>query len=1085
MMNTWAWKKATNPDDVTDFLNGCGNYTIPVDDARICSIWRDGFKEYYIFYRPGSVAAADGRWGWKLATDPDDVMHFVNGSGAYQAPVSDARISVVWTGSYLEFLVFYRREVSGQAPGGWGWKKATNTDDVVHFLNGEGAYDDTLMAVHLAGTQRPAYREYYVFYQRPPANVLLHWEMHELADPQTVVQFMNAVSHDRCVNLHPEVVNLSANGSGVFQVFTSGPPALEDWLEAHPAIAQSIKWQTHFERNAYDVPETTKQAWRDWPIAQRRDLVQAFERAWHWYTDGPATERCPLDDLIYPPANLSETAGDDRLTPNVVVDPGYAWQLYVRWIAHHLLVELTRSVPWSLCTYDQASLQVLFDSTAIMSRRPDNTFVVGSGNPQHPNFVKRKDNLGSTLIGLPGYTFAFLRSTDIIGSERLPTILNTLQWASDNLTHFYGGYTIGNMKAHWDYPGIPPLNRIIEASSFQGEVRHWTAGCHGTFGFVRNVLRAANIPVQGVRVCGHSLICFMTEGQHLDHADNVYNRDFKASGFPVAALLIDNATYTSRFGTNPDNHEEHCERVGYQVQLLTGQATCVDTVRSTWASSGIKPSGLLTAQEWDGAGRLPVPGGFLMTKNDATYLYLALDLVYDTGQDVGTGDYFQLAMDVDGNRQITPYRDLSYGLYPGEPDRLGRSYFIGPDRQTGIVNDPSPSMVRSGFNPSPNSPAPHRIWEMRLALAELGVNLNDTDGPPLIRFGLRVASTKPGFACNYPKDFALDFSRLPEIVLARQPASAYPPGSAGVVIAGVGLIPASQISEGRATTPQSYYPFVEHAAFGGTMNLIGNRVTLQHLWSRGARKYRMLHRVGTSGSFAPIRQNWSNYRWTGTTFVLEPFGPDAAEHYRMPDPTADYSIDDLLLQWRSVGFVAGIHQFKAEFFCEEGSSISVGSAEADQILTLMLDNNLPEVKIIGVLHGGKPIPPCSIVNLTDAQDGIQFKLTVRDPEGHLRLYKLQELHGSNVATTILTDEYSRHQQELPAWNGVVEVTVPPTPWPVVDTCAYQFRLAAYPRVTNGYYYIGYAEDTEHVTLITSGGPSSGTPRFSNQLLLGR
>ena len=59
---------------------------------------------------------------------------------------------------------------------------------------------------------------------------------------------------------------------------------------------------------------------------------------------------------------------------------------------------------------------------------------------------------------------------------------------------------------------------------------HWTAGCHGTTGLLRNVLRAVNVPVQILRVCGHGQVHVLTEGTYLDHADNPYNLGFKASG---------------------------------------------------------------------------------------------------------------------------------------------------------------------------------------------------------------------------------------------------------------------------------------------------------------------------------------------------------------------------------------------------------------------------------------------------------------------------------------------------------------------------------------------------------------------------
>jgi hypothetical protein len=47
-------------------------------------------------------------WGWKLSTDPDDVMNFLNGKGAYKDPVKDARVTVMWRDTYEEFYIFYK-----------------------------------------------------------------------------------------------------------------------------------------------------------------------------------------------------------------------------------------------------------------------------------------------------------------------------------------------------------------------------------------------------------------------------------------------------------------------------------------------------------------------------------------------------------------------------------------------------------------------------------------------------------------------------------------------------------------------------------------------------------------------------------------------------------------------------------------------------------------------------------------------------------------------------------------------------------------------------------------------------------------
>ena len=192
-----------------------------------------------------------------------------------------------------------------------------------------------------------------------------------------------------------------------------------------------------------------------------------------------------------------------------------------------------------------------------------------------PHYVNRKDNLGSSLLAPPRSTLAFLRNTNLVGTTRATTIALLLDWARDNLTHFYGASSYQTMEQHWQYRGLPPITRVVSgtASSYPGATpafAHWTAGCHGTTGFLRNVLRAANIPMQIIRVCGHSQAHFLTEGTYLDHADGLLDSNFRATGRPASDLLIDDATYTAWFGTSQVNHDTNCANLDRRARELIG-----------------------------------------------------------------------------------------------------------------------------------------------------------------------------------------------------------------------------------------------------------------------------------------------------------------------------------------------------------------------------------------------------------------------------------------------------------------------------------------------------------------------------------
>ena len=89
---------------------------------------------------PDPPEPAPGGWAWKRATDARDALNFLNGSGAYQYPISEVRIAAIWKEDHAEFFLFYRREPTDRPTGGWGWKLSTEPEEVHHFLNGLGAY---------------------------------------------------------------------------------------------------------------------------------------------------------------------------------------------------------------------------------------------------------------------------------------------------------------------------------------------------------------------------------------------------------------------------------------------------------------------------------------------------------------------------------------------------------------------------------------------------------------------------------------------------------------------------------------------------------------------------------------------------------------------------------------------------------------------------------------------------------------------------------------------------------------------------------------------------------------------------------
>lgn len=480
-------------------------------------------------------------------------------------------------------------------------------------------------------------------------------------------------------------------------------------------------------------------------------------------------------------------------------------------------------------------------------------------------------------------------------------------------------------------------------------------------------------------------------------------------------------------------------------------------LRSVWAINPVDINKPVMAGDWEDAGSLKFSRGFVMAKNDANFLYLTLDVVSDTGNDPSTNDSFWLSFDTNRDRAITSGVDVNYGLYPGQPNKIGRQKYLGPGIWTSLIPDPSNSAVVQEFGASPNSEISHRIWKLRIELSEINVALYWPLSTPYTYFGFRVKSTNPEFTIDFPADFYTDFTKLRQLILSRKPT--IPEKDLGPLVGSVGLIPTTKINaSGRATTDSGYYHFVENAAFGGTLNLIGNRAKLLQLWTAGNRKY-MVEIAASTGAFAKLISNWSNYRWTGSTYALESFAASAYGYYQMANPATDYSIDDLLVQFPTTALLPGLYKIKVTFFV--GSSTT--TVAAVQELRLFIDNHLPSTRIESVKHGSNEVSACAIETIGAAPDGVSFRITANDPEGNLRSVNFYATYGDGLSTSVYTENYTPAKGN---WAGFVNKLVPASGnWRPPQSCAYSFVLSVYARTTNGYAWVGQNSTHRNLTLL--------------------
>jgi len=294
---------------------------------------------------------------------------------------------------------------------------------------------------------------------------------------------------------------------------------LDAWLSAHQSIKASIIWEDG----------AGPHAWASWSAGWKSELRQAFSAAW-------VRGSISVPDV---PPNQATFADDEYVT--TVLSPADAWAYFKASVAQSLVVEIGRQVPWSLQSFSADEFAQLFDSREMFR-----------WNASPAGY--RIDTMHGHLVpSSPAKTYKFLGKSDLIGNSRLDTIARVIDWCRGNMVHFSGGTTAANMEEQWQYRGFPPLSRVLEGTVKTSDpefgIMHRTAGCWGTTGFLRAVLRVVNIPVKLVTNAGHAQPFFMSDSRYLSHGDDPYNQLSKATPpMPASLLLIDQATFDAWFG---------------------------------------------------------------------------------------------------------------------------------------------------------------------------------------------------------------------------------------------------------------------------------------------------------------------------------------------------------------------------------------------------------------------------------------------------------------------------------------------------------------------------------------------------------
>ena len=256
--------------------------------------------------------------------------------------------------------------------------------------------------------------------------------------------------------------------------------------------------------------------------------------------------------------------------------------------------------------------------------------------------------------------------------------------------------------------------------------------------------------------------------------------------------------------------------------------------------------------------------------------------------------------------------------------------------------------------------------------------------------------------------------------------------------------------------------------------------------------YKVQYSTDGGGTWTDIKRVLPN-KWYDTSdpyslnwhWVSEPMGPfdngGEVNLYRIPfkvRPGVPWSYPNRVAIFDTILVADGLCRLRVVGYKWSGATLVLASSSDLLIdtnygqIVLQIDNTPPTVAILDLKLNEVSKPPCDILSF-GAGDTISVQCRIRDERGHLREYRLEAMYGHNMTVTPrppgATDNYGNHSAGNPSWKGSMSHTISynGTFYDSVKmpTCAYQFRLHASKRTTDGYDLIyNWVEDTWHVTI---------------------
>lgn len=327
-----------------------------------------------------------------------------------------------------------------------------------------------------------------------------------------------------------------------------------------------------------------------------------------------------------------------------------------------------------------------------------------------------------------------------------------------------------------------------------------------------------------------------------------------------------------------------------------------------------------------------------------------------------------------------------------------------------------------------------------------------------------------------------------------------PAVTSGFLFTTVGNIPTSEITKtgsraGLANVSPAVggalgIPQYKDAPFGGSLWLNGLFGSSDNFVSH----YRLFYAkwngntAPADADFQPIDDPLSKIKYTinpdfTVSATLESIGPNAEGLYKRTED-GYWAHRDLLAVWNTRALPDGRYDVIGKgywYISIFGSTFPIEASLTPNTLsriTITVNNQQVTVAINRVLdQNGVEIPECGYIPLASNTQNLQFDITASHTNGFLLNYQLDALYGRNQYAGVITrDQYvGVHDATPPYWFGVNNTifnTAPAhaagtlNPW---TSCAYQFRLTAWARTTDGFGHLYYQSFSDHYSLNLGGG----------------